>query len=298
LPFPRQWEGAGRFYRALGINQSWKGDVDLARRWFEKAADTGSLEFRRRAILALGTDHFRKGEHQHAVQLYREVMSLAMRGPEFDPVTSYLATRMTAAIRSLKGDHRGALDDLERMTPLARVAASVEPEIYYDYLNSLAVELGEAGRFDQARHAAAIAIASPYAAMYPEWRDTFDEIESKNPRASRSIIAVSQIRSERDDPPTEIMSWADGHARPADFPPQRANRSARIVCLQDWKKKLEKSQDNSRKKPSVEDIRSMAFTEKQATITRYVYADDVTEDMLDSILQVTSTSKDSERDGA
>jgi tetratricopeptide (TPR) repeat protein len=299
LPLPRQWEGAGSFYHALAVNQSWKGDTVRARRLFEEVADTASLEFRAKALLALGTGQFGRGEHQNAMALYREILLMATRDRGVDPVTAYYASRMTVKVRSIEGDHEGALCHLESLLPLARMAGSLAPHVYYDYMNSLAVELGEAGRFEQARQASAIALASPYAPEYPEWRETLDEIESKIQRASRSMVAVARVPSEIGDPPTEIMSWAGGHVRPSDSAPQRANYSASIVCFQDWKKKVEKeTRDNSRRKPTTEDIRSMEFTEKQATITRFVYADDVTEEMLDSILQLTSLPNTGEGDGA
>ena len=116
-------------------------------------------------------------------------------------------------------------------------------------------------------------------------------------RPSRSVVPVSQIASEERDSPTQIVSWLGGPTRESDSAPRRSTSSARIINLHDWKKKLDKkSNGNTQKKPSLEQIRAMTLEEKQATITRCVYADEVTEEMLDSILQVTLGSETGERD--
>src|SRR5260370_41343396 len=97
---------------------------------------------------------------------------------------------MTGVVRGMAGDHRGAVADLERMFPLARLASSRQPYAYYDYMNTLAVELGEIGRLEQARSASGISLESPFAPAYPEWFETFDEIRLKRRRGSRSIVSV------------------------------------------------------------------------------------------------------------
>jgi hypothetical protein len=99
---------------------------------------------------------------------------------------------MIAVVKATDGDHRGALADLEKMFPLVRMASAQQPYAYYDYLNTLAVELTEAGRLDEAGIASRIALASPFGHAYPEWRDTLDDIEHRELRASRSTVAFTQ----------------------------------------------------------------------------------------------------------
>jgi hypothetical protein len=99
---------------------------------------------------------------------------------------------MSALVKALEGDHRGALVDLEKMFPLVRMANSQQPYAYYDYLNTLAVELCEARRLEEARRASEIALASPFASAYPEWRETREEIELKGRCLSRSTVAFAQ----------------------------------------------------------------------------------------------------------
>lgn len=59
-------------------------------------------------------------------------------------------------------------------------------------MNTLAVERTEAGRLEEARNAPQIALASPFASAYPEWRKTREEIKLKGWRAPRSVVALNQ----------------------------------------------------------------------------------------------------------
>jgi tetratricopeptide (TPR) repeat protein len=294
----RQLESAGQYYLALSLNRGTSVDTARACSLFERVADNGSPQYRARAILALGGKFFRAGDYQTSMSFYREVTRSLERDHVFDPATLCVASRMSAVIRSLKGDHQGAIADLEGLLPLARIAGSQQPHTYYDYLNTLAVELSEVGRLEQARRASQIALASTYASAYHEWHETLDEINSKTRPPSRSMVGVCQVVSETPDSPPQIVSWLGDHVRRSESAPLSTKNLARVIDLQDWKKKVEKkSKGNSRKKPTREQISSMDFTEKQATITRCVYADEATEEMLDSILQLTLAPETSERDG-
>ncbi|HSF24288.1 MAG TPA: hypothetical protein VLE20_08690 [Blastocatellia bacterium] len=132
------------------------------------------------------------------MSFYAEAMRIVIRNRIFDPVSFCVARRMTAVIRSMEGDHQGALSDLEQMLPLARVVRSVQPYAYYDYLNTLAVEMCAVGRLEEAKNVSEIALASPFAPAYPEWRETHQEIELTGLGASRSTVGVSKTRTETD----------------------------------------------------------------------------------------------------
>ena len=99
---------------------------------------------------------------------------------------------MVAAVRSIHGDHRQALESLEKLFPLVRLVGRQHAPLYYDYLNSLAVELGFVGRLDEAHAALNIALASPFASAYPNWTETREELEAQRTRATPSIVAISQ----------------------------------------------------------------------------------------------------------
>jgi hypothetical protein len=102
-------------------------------------------------------------------------------------VSEYIETvKAIAYVKAVEGSHQSALKDLESLIPILRHA---EPFAHYDILNSLAVELGEAGRKEEARNVSRIVLASPFAPAYPEWQDTAEDLKPAN----RSFISVPQI---------------------------------------------------------------------------------------------------------
>jgi hypothetical protein len=105
---------------------------------------------------------------------------------------------MIAAIRGIQGDSKQAIDGLERTFPLIHLVGKSYPAFYYDCLNNFAVELAEGGRTAEAKAAINIALASPYASIYPVWSETRDEIEQKRnyPDLSRCFIDRSLTESE------------------------------------------------------------------------------------------------------
>ncbi|HSO74941.1 MAG TPA: hypothetical protein VLU47_08885 [Blastocatellia bacterium] len=293
LPLPRQHENIGLFYEALSINRGGTAVGNHARPIFERVWEEGNSLYRAKGMLALGT----MAKDGTAPSYYKEVIRILSSESIFDPLTAVRTSRWTAVARAEEGDHEGALADLEKLGPLVRAAAAIEPSDYYDHLNSLAVELGEVGRIEEALRLSQVVVASPFAAVYPCWHETLDEIKSKTQRSSLSIVAVSQAPSGGTDSPGQIISWPGDSDRQGNSISPSAKDSARIINLGDWKKKLDKkSNGNTQKEPSVERIRSMTLEEKQATITRYVYGDQVTDEMLNSILQVTLAPGKAERD--
>lgn len=196
LPVSGQLRSAGHYYQALSLNQGGRGDRARMLSGLETVADRSSARYRAKAMLALGSNFFRVGDFETAHAFYREVMRIVKLDRLFDPMIAYGVSRMIAVMRGTEGDHRGAANDLERMLPLARMASSQQPYAYYDYLNTLAVELTEVGRLGRARRASEIALASPFSQAYPEWFETWNDIASKQRSGSRSIIGVSRFKSE------------------------------------------------------------------------------------------------------
>jgi hypothetical protein len=142
------------------------------------------------------------------------------------------ASRGIALAKSMEGFHVSALRDLERLIPLLRYA---EPLTYYDVINSYAVELTEAGRFEEARNASKIPLASPFAHAYPEWRETRVELELRGYRASRSTVAVGPRRSEADN---LVRLPAPEHSLVAEW--SLPSQPARVLSFLEGKKKMVK----------------------------------------------------------
>ena len=117
-------------------------------------------------------------------------------------VSEYIAISIAIAVaKAADGFHHLALADMERLLPIIKHA---EPRLYFDFLNSYAVELGEAGRKDEARNISHIVLASPFIHAYPEWRETSQDLKEPD----RSLVAVASIEPE----PLEIEATELHHA--------------------------------------------------------------------------------------
>jgi hypothetical protein len=293
FPFSRQVESAGYYYQALSLNRFGHGDTVRAGTLFEQVAENGSFRYRARAMLALGSNSFGIDDGT-AMSFYREVIRFVARQHVFDPVTFSVATRMTAVIRGMSGDHRGALADLEASFPMARMAGSLQPHTYYDYLNSLAVELGEVGRFAQARRACEIALSSPFGTRYPAWRETFEDITLKQRSASRSMVAVPQGINETQSVQHytgETEKLVHMHSRSpvasADSGDQpRRITKARVLDFQQWKTALLESRPSVLNNLTPQQRNRMTTGEKLIRLMDLLSRDETDDGMIDRILEV------------
>jgi tetratricopeptide (TPR) repeat protein len=187
LPGSSQLKSVARHYQALCAKQ--KGDFDGARKLLERVVEEAPLQYKTRALQAIGATYHEQGEIDAALPFYIAAGKAAI---DCDPITLCGSQKMIAIVRSIHGDHKQALDDFERLFPLIRAIGKYYPAFYYEYLNGLAVELGEVGRLDEARNVCQIALASPFAPAYPEFAETRDELEAKRTSATPSIVALSQ----------------------------------------------------------------------------------------------------------
>lgn len=187
LPISDPLEDTARYYQALCLKQ--RGDFDGARRLLERIAEEATPQYRARAFQVIGATYFERGEVDSSVQFYLAAGKAAVG---CDPLTLAASQKMTAVVRSIHGDHKQALADFENVFPLVRSVGKYYPVLYYDFLNGLAVELGEVGRVAEAEAACAIALASPFAAAYPEWTATRDEIAAKRQYATPSVVTINR----------------------------------------------------------------------------------------------------------
>jgi hypothetical protein len=158
----------------------------------ESVIDQSNL-YKSKAIISRAAFDVYQGNTDSALYFYTEAFRLRLT------ISEYIeASRGVALVKSLEGFKGSALTDLENLTPIIRHA---EPLVYCDVLNSLAVELGEAGRKDEARSIIKHVIASPLALAYPEWQETANELKESN----RSFVTVPLIQRQPAEPkPVEI----------------------------------------------------------------------------------------------
>jgi tetratricopeptide (TPR) repeat protein len=311
LPLGKEYENVGRYYQALCIYR--RGQFGEARILLEQIAGELPLRFRGKALLAAATTNYESGDLKSCFLLNVEASRAAAYQDSYDPQTVVTSQRNLAVLKSLDGDHRGALADLERLFPLARALGRWQPYLYYEHLNSISVELMEAGRLEEARNASRIALASPFAPAYPEWRETREEIELRGRRASRSIVAFDQKASEaeafvRPGLPSDSSETVSirpvcqlgnvvslpgrepdrrDSADPAETIPGDQERSARVFSLEEHKKKKmsEKPNDEPKAKHTQEELNKMTTSELLVAIMNRI-SNDVGDDALARVLSL------------
>lgn len=143
--------------------------------------------YKTKALFSRGALEGFKGNTETALYFYKEALKTSPTVSEYIDLS-----RTIAALKSQEGFHRSALKDLENLIP---IIGHAEPRLYYDLLNSYAVELNEVGRLQEARNVSALAIASPFGPYYPEWQETYSEVNQRL-RKRRSTVAVSMPKPE------------------------------------------------------------------------------------------------------
>lgn len=205
----------GLYYRALSINR--RGHRDEAEILLKTVADNAPINYRARAIQTLGANHYDNGQLDEALRFQVEALRMASDRNTRDLQTTLLARLQISVINSVNGDHKTALHGLESLSPLVNLIAKQEPFYFYAYRNEFAIEFGEFGRIAEARAALETALASPYAAAYPNWAETSQEIEAKCASATPSVVAIHRApkadvapraESQRKPEPTKVLAFS------------------------------------------------------------------------------------------
>jgi tetratricopeptide (TPR) repeat protein len=288
LPLPRDYRSIAQYYQAYCIKRS--GQFEKARPLFERVAEEVPSAYKARAIVALGSIAFDSGDYKSAFPLYLEAGRAATQHRRFDPLAAFFTGHMLAVLRSMDGDHRGALADLERMFPLIRSIGSSYSPMYHNYLNSLAVEMIEVGRLEEAQNLSKIVLATPYANAYSEWRETGADLAVRGYRTPRSVVSFAQ----RTRPQNLI------HLPEREYP-ERFRRSPfhqprGVTKLADWKKKMVKEPNGDQDENiTSKDLDEMSEQDMIVKIFRLSSHEDLTReqlrDILDHIIKVTETNK-------
>ncbi|HKQ09241.1 MAG TPA: hypothetical protein VJ464_29230 [Blastocatellia bacterium] len=203
LELTKRYKFIGAYYRGLAALKSGSGDFNHAQWLLEQAAEFAPARYRARAILSLGAVEGYRGDISTRLQHLVRALSIE----QADHYTRIEASRSVALIHSLEGDHHRAVEQLESLYPIARHFARVNPRLYFDLLNSLAVEYAECGRIQEAEAAIRPALVSPLAQTIKEYRETAAEIAEQ--QSSKAIIAVAL--------PPDAPDEAEERPRPLNF---------------------------------------------------------------------------------
>jgi hypothetical protein len=213
----------GLYYHALPVNR--RGQRDEIEGLLNTVADSAPLTYRARAIQALGALHHYNGQLAEVLRFQLEALRMASDKGARDLQTILISHLEISLVKGETGDHKGALAILENVSPLVHEVAKQRPFYFYVYQNELAIELGEAGRIPEATAASAIALASPYAAAYPNWAETRQELEAKRATATPSVVAINrapeaeqsaQLEPQRkpESPRRLAFTWPAGDKQP------------------------------------------------------------------------------------
>jgi tetratricopeptide (TPR) repeat protein len=294
MPLACEFRSIAQYYQGLCVKR--KGEVEGARALFERVAEEAPLKYRARAIIALGSVAFDSGDFRSALPFYIEAGKAAIHRQGFDPLAAFYTLHMLAVLRSIDGDNRGALEDLERIFPLARAVGSLYPPVYYNYLNSRAVGLAELGRLEEAARVCQITLAPSFADVYPEYRETWNDIALRGRRPSRSSVYFAQ-RTRNPENVLRLPAPELGDSfSPVDNCFTPLQQSARILNYAEWKNKMVKEpngnpQDN-------ETSEKLDDRQKMLKIIQLVSQPERTDQELESILEAVEriVSKPEDKD--
>ena len=193
LESTQRYRFIGTYYRGLAALKFGRGDLSYAQGLLEQASEFAPAQYKAKAILSLsGIEKYRgniSGQLQHCLR--------AQRIEQADYYTRIEASRAIALIHSFEGEHRRAVEQLEALHPIVRHFARVNPRLYFDLLNSLAVEYAECGRVEEAKAAIRPVITSPLARSIEEYKQTAAEIVAQ--QSSKAIIVVAIPPTAPDD---------------------------------------------------------------------------------------------------
>jgi tetratricopeptide (TPR) repeat protein len=179
----------GLYYHAFAINRNRR---DEAESLLQTVADNGPITYRARAIQTLGGIHHLSGQLDEALRFQLEALRAASDRNAHGLQTRLMAGFEVSIIKSLDGDHKGALSGLRSLGPLVNLIAREKPFYFYLHCSELAIELGELGHLAEAQATLEVALASPYAPAYPNWTETRQELEAKRTSATPSVVAINR----------------------------------------------------------------------------------------------------------
>jgi hypothetical protein len=244
----RQYQAIGYYYFGLFEYRSGKNPKEI----FERVAEEAPTAYRLRAMHSLATVEARQQRHESELFWLIESLKIA---------PSAESLRGMAIVKAKENYHQSAVKDLENLYPFMR---HVNPITYYQYLNSLAVELGAVGRKYEARNVIKHVLASPFAMAYPEWRETAEELKEAN--RSFAIIPPLPLR------PRNVLSMPALERDGAEFPAW-AGQPAPVVSYQKWKQRM------ANKKNSEMQIEQMTEADMFNGIIDVYTSDDTTDEL-------------------
>ena len=163
-----------RYHKAHCFHR--RGSTETARLLLHEAIALAAPAYKPRAILTLAATYLDASDTTEGADLCVAALR-ASRGT--DVLSDLQALRNIAVTHAIRGDHKTALAMLESLLPTARTLNIWYPADFLCHLNSLAIELGEVGRVEEANRVIDSVLRSPFAKNRPQWHDTRVELATK-----------------------------------------------------------------------------------------------------------------------
>ena len=198
--FSHPFDAVGEYYQATYLHKL--GQKELAYEKLEHAKEAPGV-YRDKAILTLSG---MKQVDQEPDDSYR--LRFELQKSESLPIIIESNIGI-ASLLSAEGKHQKALDQLKSIIPLLKKVGMTP--LFYDVLNSYAVELAEIGKLDEASQVITPVLASPYIWSYPNWLETANEIREKS---RRSIVTIGTPFTKE----SRVVEFPYSEARPSQEP--------------------------------------------------------------------------------
>src|ERR1051325_2955662 len=186
LNLPGKAESLGQYYLALSLSRQGAAGREFAYKTLCQLADSPDPIIRSGAHLRLAS-HAKLKNFDEAIHLAKIANRLSLSQDWCAPLVTAQAQNFIGVLLSLEGAHQNSLEVFSNNLILSKHLGSSYPTLYFDTLNSCAIELSEGGQYDYAQHLIKKVAASPYYSLYPEWQETYAEI-AQAPQPSRSFV--------------------------------------------------------------------------------------------------------------
>jgi tetratricopeptide (TPR) repeat protein len=232
----------GQYYLALSLCRYGRGELERAKTILEKVASVAPLKYRAHAMVTLSAVSWDINQPDNTLKYCIEASKIGIN------LTTIQALRGIAVLKGREGFHRSSLSDLENLYPMM---THTPPHIYFDYLNSLSVELAECDRLEEARNISKVTCSSPLIVVYPEWRETEQELALRGYK-SRSLVPIIKTI------PRNVLYLPE--PSPATNKPIK-QRQARLFSLEKWKEKkmVKEPNGDDNKLPEDMSVQDMAM---------------------------------------
>jgi tetratricopeptide (TPR) repeat protein len=200
LPLSKKMRAVAYYYLASCALRT--GETERAREIFDYVAENASPQFRARAILSVAGIHYAQKDFESAESLCVQAINAAV---DSDFMLLVMAHQCAAVNRSDSGDPKRAAVELEALFPLVTTIGLHYSSVHYEYLNNLGLHLGRAGRVAEGLRFINIAVNTRYAAIYPEWVESKNELQEL--LESTPVLIALEIGSDdrRMSPPTSSV---------------------------------------------------------------------------------------------